>query len=110
MENLHRAIDAFHGKKICDLNQDELNTFLSAIAERGAYNALQQVGLGDADAGPDIRDLRDLMKGYRFAKKTIWSATLIQFGKIVGIVLTLWLLGIVFRGTEEAKVIAKFLS
>lgn len=42
---------------------------LEQAAQKGAELALDRVGLGDDDAGVDVRDLRNLIDGWRSAKK-----------------------------------------
>lgn len=49
----------------------ELLLLLEQAAQRGAELALERVGLGDDDAGADVRDLRTLIDGWRSAKKTM---------------------------------------
>ncbi|MFH1158908.1 MAG: DUF6127 family protein [Pseudomonadota bacterium] len=41
---------------------------LEQAAEKGAEKALTKVGLGDENAGADIRDLRDWLKACRVIK------------------------------------------
>lgn len=46
-------------------------TALDEAAERGAQRALAAVGLSDAEAGEDVRDLRGLIKGFRDVKRVV---------------------------------------
>ena len=48
---------------------DEFEQLIENASERGAKKALQSVGLDDINAGIDIRDLRDLLRALRMAKK-----------------------------------------
>lgn len=51
---------------------------LRAIAEEagelGATRALTRLGLADAAAGPDVAELRELLKAWRDAKRSAWKA------------------------------------
>lgn len=47
-----------------------LQAMLDAAAERGARLALERVGLHDAEAGDDVRDLRSLLAAWRTARRT----------------------------------------
>lgn len=53
--------------------EDEFEQLLELAAERGARRALATVGLVDADAAGDVRDLRSLLGAFRAAKHTAWS-------------------------------------
>jgi hypothetical protein len=54
----------------------ELSKLLEGAAEKGAKRALERIGLHDEDAGKDIYDLRNLIDGWRGAKKAVSSAFL----------------------------------
>jgi hypothetical protein len=54
----------------------ELSKLLEQAAEKGAKRALERIGLHDEDAGKDIYDLRNLIDGWRGAKKAVSSAFL----------------------------------
>jgi hypothetical protein len=54
----------------------ELSKLLEEAAEKGAKRALERIGLHDEDAGKDIYDLRNLIDGWRGAKKAVSSAFL----------------------------------
>lgn len=51
----------------------QLRALLTEAAEQGAKRALEQVGLHDDEAGKDIRDLRNVLDGWRTARKTVLS-------------------------------------
>lgn len=51
----------------------QLRALLTEAAEQGAKRALEQVGLHDEEAGNDIRDLRNVLDGWRTARKTVLS-------------------------------------
>ena len=45
----------------------------------GAGRALARIGLADADAGADLRELRELLQGWRDARSGIWGQTFDKF-------------------------------
>lgn len=53
-------------------------TTLQAIAEEagelGATRALTRLGLADAGAAADVRELRELLRAWRDAKRSAWKA------------------------------------
>lgn len=51
------------------LSKCELEELLQKASEKGARNALSQIGLHDDHAHIDIRDLRQLVQSFRMAKK-----------------------------------------
>lgn len=55
--------------QVIQITEAELKTMLAEVAEAGAERALSKVGLSDAEAGRDVRDLRDLMSVWREAKR-----------------------------------------
>ena len=55
------------------ISDAQLRTLLVEAAEEGAKRALEQVGLHDDEAGNDIRDLRNVLDGWRSARKTVVS-------------------------------------
>lgn len=83
MSPILHAVNKYHGKKICDMSSSELEAFLSTIAEQGAMNVLKRVGLDDDNAGIDIKDIRDLLKGYRVVKSEAWKRTWQVFWAII---------------------------
>lgn len=50
------------------LTRLELQTLLTQAAHTGAKQALAELGLNDAEAGNDIRDLRDWLRACRIVK------------------------------------------
>lgn len=56
----------------------QLRAMLTEAAEQGAKLALKEVGLHDDEAGKDIRDLRNVLDGWRTARKTVLS-TVVQW-------------------------------
>ena len=51
------------------LTSIELEALLQKASKQGARMALAELGLADEDAVIDIRDLRELLKAFRIAKK-----------------------------------------
>ena len=51
------------------ISEKDFEELIEKASEKGARKALNQVGLDDAHAGIDIRDLRELLKALRMAKK-----------------------------------------
>ena len=65
------------------LPRDVLEQMLKDAAKAGAREALAEVGLGDEKAPKDIRNLRDLLAGY----KAIKFGALRELGKWLAIIL-----------------------
>ncbi len=55
------------------ISQDQLDAAVTAAAKEGAREALKQIGLGDENAINDVREFRDLISAWRFAKKTAFE-------------------------------------
>ena len=53
-----------------------LRALIEEATEAGATRALNRIGLSDDRAGPDIIELRQLIQGWRDAKRSAFSATL----------------------------------
>ena len=51
------------------ISRCELEELLQKSSEKGAKMALAELGLNDKNAANDIKDLRDLLKAFRMAKK-----------------------------------------
>ncbi len=51
------------------LSKCELELLLEHASQKGAKMALAELGLHDENAPTDIRDLRELLKAFRMAKK-----------------------------------------
>lgn len=60
-------------RRMVTLPLEELEVLMERAAERGALNALHQVGLDGQDAAHDIRELRNLIDAWRAARKTAWQ-------------------------------------
>lgn len=63
------------------LDREELRTLLEHAAEIGAKKALESVGLHDAKASEDIRDVRGLLESYR----TVRTSLLATIGKAIAV-------------------------
>ena len=59
-----------------DITHEQLEEMLQRAAEAGAKLALERVGLHDEDAGHDVQDLRELLRSWRSARKSIWDAAI----------------------------------
>ena len=71
-----------------------LRALIEEACEVGAARALRTVGLMDDKAGPDIVELRQLIQGWRDAKKSALAAT-IAWG--VRTAVALLLMGLAFK-------------
>jgi len=60
------------------LTPEELEDMLDRAANRGARQALRDIGLADDEAHKDIHELRDLLDTYRETRKGVWS-TVVKF-------------------------------
>ena len=74
--------------------QHRLSRMMERAAEAGARNALDELGLSDAQARADLHELRQLLEAWRDAKKSARTA-LIQW--LVRGVLAALLIGIAVR-------------
>lgn len=78
------------------LTRQRLQILLTQSARTGAKQALSDIGLNDAEAGNDIRDLRDWLRACRIVKseaiktavsvmiKTIIMALMIGLSYLIG--------------------------
>lgn len=64
-----------------DITPEQLEEMLDRAANKGAKQALCDLGLSDMDAATDIRELRSLLDSWRDTKKSIWK-TLVQLGTV----------------------------
>jgi hypothetical protein len=71
-----------------------LRALVEEACEVGAARALRTLGLMDDKAGPDIVELRQLIQGWRDAKKSALSAVIAW---IIRTVVALFLLGLAFK-------------
>lgn len=84
---------------ITTLTDAQLEAMLDRAAKRGAREALKEVGLGDEDAGADIREVRTLLTAWRATKATVWQqvvkmvVTLLLLAMAGGLALMTWAYG-----------------
>ena len=71
-----------------------LRALVEEASEVGATRALRVLGLMDERAGPDISDLRQLIQGWRDAKKSAFSAAV---SWVVRSLVALLLVGLAFK-------------
>jgi len=71
-----------------------LRALVEEACEVGAARALRTVGLMDDKAGPDIVELRQLIQGWRDAKKSALTATVAW---VVRSAVALLLMGLAFK-------------
>lgn len=103
--NLETVTEKMQGTKISDMSRDDLMELFGAIAQRAADNALKSVGLHDEAAMNDMRDLRDLLRGYRIVRK----GALQKIGSIIVWVLVLSVMGLIYNSkttSELVKIVA----
>jgi len=100
-----REIDKYCGARVCDLTDEDRVAYESALAKRGAYEALAMLGLTGPEALQDISDLKSLLRSFRVVKKAFWS----QVGRTVGLVVTAAMLGYII-GAQRAKAIFMLLT
>lgn len=58
------------------VTEEQMDELLERAAKAGAKQALKELGLGDENAGNDIRDIRSILDGFREARKTVFLAFL----------------------------------
>jgi hypothetical protein len=61
--------------RLVSLPWAELEQLLSQAANRGARQALKDIGLDNGEAREDIRELRSLLGVLRLARRTAWQTT-----------------------------------
>ena len=71
-----------------------LRALVEEACEVGAARALRTIGLMDDKAGPDIVELRQLIQGWRDAKKSALTATVAW---VVRTAVALLLMGLAFK-------------
>ena len=109
MDDLDRVIDKYAGTNFCELISHKQAEYLGALAQRGASDALKAIGLNDAEAASDIRDIRDLLRGLRVLKKAAWTTTFTAIGRIMGWGMLVALAALFMNG-KNAKEIASVIG
>jgi hypothetical protein len=61
------------------MDEHSLRDVVERAAEAGARRALEQLGLHDANAASDVRELRGLLQSCRDARSTMWQ-TIVRLG------------------------------
>lgn len=56
-----------------------LRALVEEAGDLGAGRALARIGLADASAGEDLRQLRELLQTWRDARAGLWGATFDKF-------------------------------
>lgn len=100
-QNLENVTERLQGTKISDMSRDDLVELFGAIAQRAADNALQSVGLHDEGALNDVRDIRDLLRGYRIVRK----GALQKVGSIIVWVIVLSIMGLIYNSKTTAEIV-----
>ncbi|MEM7688593.1 MAG: DUF6127 family protein [Pseudomonadota bacterium] len=75
-------------------NLDTLRAIVEETSELAADRVLARIGLGDANAGDDLDELRELLSAWRDAKSSAWKA-MVEW--IIRAVLALLLIGMAVR-------------
>ena len=75
------------GEKMHGITKAELKLLILEAAEKGSDRALARIGLHDENAVHDVKELRDLLEGWRQTKSSVWK-TAVRWG-------TLFVLGFV---------------
>lgn len=61
------------------MTEDQIERMIEKAAEAAAKNALRDIGLHDADAIHDLREVRELLDSWRMAKQTAGRAIVQTF-------------------------------
>ena len=78
-----------------------LRAMIEDASEAGATRALARIGLHDAQAGPDIVELRQLIQGWRDAKRSVlsgivtWAIRSAIAALLIGIAVRLGMTGLI---------------
>lgn len=101
MDDLQHVIDKYGNQAFGDLGASEQAEYLSALAKRGgedgATSVLNKLGLNDDNAAADLKDIRDLLRGFRVVRNRAWVTITETIGKIVGWVIILSIAAFVVR-------------
>ena len=101
---LENVIEKLQGTRISDMTKEELVELFGAIAQRAAYDALKSVGLDDKDAINDMKDMRNLLAGYRVVRK----GALQRIGSIVGWIIVFGILGVIYNSKTTTEIVKLF--
>ena len=61
------------GEKMHGITRSELKALILEAAEKGSDRALSRIGLHDENAVHDVKELRDLLEGWRQTKSSVWK-------------------------------------
>ena len=103
MDDLEQVIEKYAGTPFCELVSHKQAEYLGAVARRGATDALKAIGLNDPEAASDIRDIRDLLKGFRVLKRAAWTTTLTAAGRVIGWVVLLAIAALFVNGATTKE-------
>ena len=109
MALLEELIEKNAGTNFCELASHKQAEYLGALAQRGASDALKAIGLNDAEAAADIRDIRDLLKGLRVLKKAAWTTSFTALGRLIGWLAVVTIAALFVNG-RNAKEIATLIG
>jgi Family of unknown function (DUF6127) len=103
MDVLDAVIEKYAGTNFCELAAHKQAEYLGALAQRGASDALKAIGLNDAEAASDIRDIRDLLRGLRVMKKAAWRAGFAALGRVLGWAVVIALAALFVNGRDARE-------
>lgn len=107
-DDLERVIEQFAGTPFCDLDAATQSLYLGALSKRGAIDVLKAIGLSDADAASDIKDIRDLLRGFRVVRNRAWSTIFNAIGRIIGWVVILAIGGLILKSETSKQMFKLF--
>lgn len=84
-------------KEIAMVSEETVRLMVHQAAEEGAKRALASIGLHDAEAFNDIRDLRDLMKSWRVMKNEAARTFINQVIRVVLLALALGTIALLYK-------------
>lgn len=109
MDILKKSTDSHQGLPLSALPPDRQAEYLAAVAQRGATEALKAIGLSDATAAADIKDIRDMLQAMRILKHAAWTTSITALGRILGWVAVLALAALFLNG-KTAKELASVIA
>lgn len=74
-----------------EMSEEEFQMRLKQAANAGAHEVLKEIGLSDASAAQDIREIKGLLDAWRMVKRTAVKEAV---GWFVKVTITAFLLGI----------------
>lgn len=106
IDELQRVIDKYGDQRFGDLEASQQAEYLSAMARKGgidgATSVLNKLGLDDENASSDLKDIRDLLRGFRVVRSRAFGTILSGIGKLFGWIILLALAGF-FIKSESGK-------